>query len=132
MATGFKPTVAQSILNAVVNNTTWTAGVTTLYVKLHVNGDPGVAGTANPATETTRQAATFGVASATTGIVTNDGAVTWTNIAGTQDAGWFSVWDDPTAGNFLWSGVIVANGYTVGDTYTFDIGSFSLALTIAA
>ncbi len=131
MATGFKPTVAQSILNAVVNNTTYTAGVTTMYVKLHI-GDPGVAGTSNPATETTRNAATFGVASATTGVVTNDGAVTWTNIAGSQDATHFSVWDDPTAGNFLWSGVIVANAFTAGDTYTFDIGSFSLALTIAA
>ncbi len=131
MATGFKPTVAQSILNAVVNNTTWTAGVTTLYVKLHIS-DPGVAAANGAATETTRQAATFGVASATTGVVTNDGAVTWTNIQGTQDATHFSVWDDPTAGNLLWTGVIVANGYTVGDTYTFDIGSFSLALTIAA
>ncbi len=131
MATGFKPTIAQSLLNALCNATAYT-GPSNLWVKLHI-GDPGVAGTSNPHTnDTTRHEVTFGVASSTTGVVTNDGAVTWTNIQGNADATHFSVWDDATAGNFIFSGVIVANPFTAGDTYTFDIGSFSLALTIAA
>ncbi len=128
MAVGFRPVTAASLLDALCNATAFT-GPANLYVKLHV-GDPGVAGTANAATETTRHEVTFGSASG--GSVANDGAVTWTNISGSQDATHFSVWDNVSAGTFLFSGLITANAYTAGDTYTFDIGSFVLTLNAAA
>jgi hypothetical protein len=50
-----------------------------VYIKLHT-GEPGANATANAATETTRQEATF--SSASSGSITSDAAVTWTNIAG--------------------------------------------------
>ncbi len=130
MAVGFKATVAQSLLDAYVNNTAYT-GPAAIYAKLHV-ADPGAAGTSNAATETTRQAVSWGAASSTTGIVANDTAVTWTNIAGSQDATHFSLWDNVSAGNFLGSGTITANPYTAGDTYTIATGAITWSLNIAA
>jgi hypothetical protein len=99
------------------------------YVKLHV-GDPGAAGTANPAVETTRKAISFGVS--TTGALASDADISWTNIAGSEDATHFTVWDSLTVGNFLFSGTITANPYTAGDTYTISSGNLTVSLTLAS
>jgi hypothetical protein len=114
-------------LNALGNNTSF--AVAQVYVKLHV-GDPGANGTANPATETTRKAVSFGVASA--GVLASDADVSWTNIAGSEDANHFTAWDDLTAGNFLFSGTITANPYDAGDTYTISSGNLTATLTLAS
>ena len=127
MATGISSYLAGAWLDALGNNTSF--AVTTVYVKLHV-GDPGANGTSNAATETTRKAASFAAASA--GALASDADITWTNIAGSQDATHFTAWDNATTGNFLFSGTITANAYTAGDTFTISSGSLTVSLTLAS
>ncbi len=127
MATGISSYLADQWLDALGNNDTF--AVAAVYVKLHV-GDPGAAGTSNAATETTRKEASFSAASS--GTLTSDAALTWTNIAGSQDATHFTAWDNISAGNFLFSGTITANAYTAGDTFTIASGSLTVSLTIAS
>jgi hypothetical protein len=127
MAHGIGAYLGNAWLNALGNNTSF--AVAQVYVKLHV-GDPGANGTANPATETTRKAVSFGVASA--GVLTSDDDVTWTNIAGSEDANHFTDWDSLTTGNFLFSGTITANPYDAGDTYTISSGNLTASLTLAS
>ena len=127
MATGISSYLANAWLDALGNNSSF--AVTTVYVKLHT-GDPGAAGTANPATETTRKSVSFAAASA--GSLASDAAVTWTNIAGSEDATHFTAWDNLSAGNFLFSGTITANPYTAGDTFTIASGALTVSLTLAS
>lgn len=127
MATGISSYLADQWLDALGNNDTF--AVAAVYVKLHV-GDPGAAGTSNPATETTRKEASFSAASS--GTLTSDSALTWTNIAGSQDATHFTAWDNASTGNFLFSGTITGNPYTAGDTYTIASGNLTASLTIAS
>lgn len=129
MATGLAPATANSILNALCRNTAWTTP-TAVYVKLHV-GDPGAAGTANPATETTRKQATFGTG-ATGGAISNTVAITWTGVAGTEDYTHFTVWDSLTVGNFQFSGTITANAVTTGDDFVIGVGDLDVTLAVAA
>jgi hypothetical protein len=127
MATGLSTYLANAFLDSVGNATSFS--VVNTYVKLHI-ADPGANGTANPATETTRKAVSFGASSV--GVLTSDAAITWTNIAGSQDATFFTVWDSLTTGNFLYSGTITGNPYTAGDTYTIPSGSLTVNLTVAS
>jgi hypothetical protein len=127
MATGISAYLANAWLNALGNATSFS--VTTAYVKLHV-GDPGSAGTSNAATETTRKSVSF--AAASNGALASDADVTWTNIAGSQDATHFTAWDNATTGNFLFSGTITGNAYTAGDTYTISSGGLTVSLTVAS
>ena len=126
MATGLSAYLANALLDSVGNATSFS--VANVYVKLHV-GDPGANGTANPATETTRKACTFAAASG--GSISSDADVTWTNIAGSQDATYFTAWDNASAGNFLFSGTMTGNAYTAGDTYVIPSGSLTASLTLA-
>ena len=127
MATGISAYFANAWLNALGNATSFS--VTTAYVKLHV-GDPGAAGTSNAATETTRKSVSF--AAASNGALASDADVSWTNIAGSQDATHFTAWDNETAGNFLFSGTITGNAYTAGDTYTISSAGLTVSLTVAS
>jgi hypothetical protein len=127
MATGVSSYLANAWLDALGNATSFS--VATVYVKLHV-GDPGANGTSNAATETTRKAASF--AAASSGSIASDAAITWTNIAGSQDATHFTAWDNVSAGNFLFSGTITANAYTAGDTFTISSGALTVSLTVAS
>jgi len=127
MAHGLSAYLCNSWLDALANNTSY--AVAQVYIKLHT-GDPGAAGTANAAIETTRKAASFGVAVA--GAINSDADISWTNIAGSQDANHFTAWDNLTAGNFLFSGSIVAGAYTAGDTYTISAGNLTVSLTLAS
>ena len=127
MAHGLSAYLCNSWLDSVGNNTSFAVAVA--YVKLHTQ-DPGPLGTAFPATETTRKAISFGAASA--GVIASDADISWTNIAGSQDATHFTVWDNLTAGNFLFSGNVVAGAYTAGDTYTITAGNLTATLTVAS
>lgn len=127
MAVGMATATANAILDAICNNTSYSVAQT--YMKLHI-GDPGAAGTTNAATETTRKSVSFGAAAS--GAIANDVAITWTSIAGSQDATHFSLWDNVSAGNFIGSGTITANGYTAGDTYNVAIGAATLSLSVAS
>jgi len=127
VATGLSAYLANSFLNALGNATAYS--VAQPYIKLHV-GDPGVNGTTNAAVETTRKSVSFAVASA--GAIASDADVTWTNIAGSEDATHFTAWDSLTTGNFLFSGTVTGNPYTAGDTYTIASGSLTASLTVAS
>jgi len=128
MAVGLSAYSANKVLDIIGNAGSW-SGITDCYIKLHT-ADPGAAGTTSAATETTRKAVSFGASSG--GVMTSNADVTWTSIAGSQDASHFSLWDDVSAGNFLGSGVITAAAYTAGDTFTLTSGNISLTLTIAS
>jgi len=127
MATGIGSYLGNSWMDALGNATSFSVAVP--YVKLHV-GEPGSAGTANPATEVTRKSVSFSAASA--GGLTSDADVSWTNIAGSQDATHFTCWDSLTVGNFLFSGAITAGAFTAGDTYTISSGNLTVSLTLAS
>jgi hypothetical protein len=127
MPTGLSSYLANKFLDAVGNATAYSA--TDVYVKLHI-GDPGANGTANAATETTRKSVSF--SAALTGGLTSDADVSWESIAGSEDATFFTVWDNLTAGNFLFSGTVAGNAYTAGDTFTIPSGSLTVSLTLAS
>ena len=127
MAVGISSYLAGKWLDAVGNAASFS--VTTPYIQLHI-GDPGAAGTSNQATETTRKSVSF--AAASSGSMASDADVTWTNIAGSQDATHFSAWDSLTTGNFLFSGTITANAYVAGDTFTITSGNLTVSLTLAS
>jgi hypothetical protein len=127
MAVGISSYLANKWLDAVGNNASFAVG--TAYISLAV-GDPGAAGTSNAATETTRKSVSFAAASG--GSMASDADVTWTNIAGSQDATHFAAWDASTSGNFLFSGTITANAYVAGDTYTITSGNLTVSLTLAS
>lgn len=122
MADGWLPNGAGTALDALVAAYPW--------LKLHV-GAPGAAGTSNPATETTRKQVSWN-ATGTDGIVENSGAVSWTSIAGSEDATDGTGWSASTAGNVGWSGTITANPYTAGDTLTFAAGAIAVSVPLAS
>jgi hypothetical protein len=126
MAVGYSGYVADKVLDALYNNASF--AVTDSYMQLHV-GDPGVSGTSNVATETTRKLLSFDPASGAA--IENDAPIVWTAIAGSQTATHFTIWDAATAGNFLWSGTMNANPYTAGDTLTIDVGDLDISMTPA-
>jgi hypothetical protein len=136
MATGLSATVASAIYEALYNNTAPGAGVLTVatpWIKLHI-GDPGAAGTANPALNTTRKDLTAAMGTASGGAITNTAAITWTTgeVTNSEDYSFFSIWDASTAGNFKQSGTITASAVTAGDQFTIPIGDLDFTLTVAA
>lgn len=121
MAEGLSTTAAGELLNALGSTYTW--------VQLHTAA-PGAAGTTAVATETTRKQVTWAAASG--GSKASSNALTWTSIAGSQDATHFTVWTAATAGTFGFSGAITANSYTAGDSYTIPSGSLTVSLPTAS
>jgi hypothetical protein len=94
------------------------------YLKLHT-GDPGENGTGNPATETTRKVVAFGAASG--GAKASTATVEWLNVSTTETYSHWSLWDNSTAGNCLWTGALSTSAaVTAGDT--FEITSLTLTL----
>lgn len=121
MATGIAVAGANTALDAIRTDTP--------FIQLHT-GDPGAAGTSNVATETTRKAVTFSAAGS--GTMTNSAQIQWTNIAGSQDATFFTIWNASSAGTFKFSGTITANAYVAGDTYTIAISGLTLDVVEAS
>jgi hypothetical protein len=127
MAPGLSTYSAGKLLDAIGNNTSF--AVTTAYLQLHT-ADPGANGTSSVATENTRKSVSFSAASS--GAISNDVAITWTNVAGSEDYTHFTLWDASTSGNFLWSGTVTASAVTAGDTFTIAIGDVDLTATVAS
>lgn len=126
MTVGLASGVANAFLDALGNATNYTAPAG-FYVKLHT-GDPGSAGTSNAATETTRQSASMAAASG--GAITNDAAVTWTNVSTSETYSHVSFWSASSGGTFLGSDdLAVARAVTAGDTFTIATGDLDLAFT---
>jgi hypothetical protein len=130
MAVGLASATAQSLLNALFNQTNYTAP-TALFIQLHT-AEPGASGTTAVATETDRQDITSSFSTASGGTVTNDVAITWTNVAGSEDFTHYSVWSASTNGTFYWSGAITANTVTAGDTFTIPVGDLDGTMSTAA
>lgn len=121
-----KSTFGQNATLNVLRNTAY-AAIATAYVQLHV-GNPGAAGTANVAGNTTRQAVTFAAASG--GSMASNGAATWTNVSTTETYSHISIWDAAAAGNCTDFGALTAPvAVTAGDTFTIASGSLTLTET---
>lgn len=107
MAYGTNPVIADEILDSLLSGAAWTppAGC---YVQLHT-GDPGVAGTANISSYTTRTAVTWNSASGGLKSVAATVQVTasWSGTSGEQVTG-LSFWDSVTGGTFLVSTQLIS------------------------
>lgn len=122
MSVGMSTTAANALLDSSLLATyTW--------IKLHV-GDPGAAGTANAATETTRKQATWRTAAA--GASSQSNTLTWTSVAGSETYTHWSAWTASTAGTFGFSGTTTANAVTAGGTFTVAIDDLDVSLSVAA
>jgi hypothetical protein len=119
---------AVNLANAWLNSlsgTTFT-GVST-FVKLHT-GDPGASGTANASANTTRVALSWSAASAGSKAITATLPSWATWAAGSETLSYISVWDNLTAGNFLFSAQLtIARSVVNGDTV--NLTSLTFALT---
>lgn len=99
-----------------------------VWVKLHL-GDPGSAGTANPAAETTRKQVTFGSA-ASGRAISNTADIEWLNVSTTETYTWISLWSASTAGNFLGRDDLSSSAaVTAGDTFRINTGDLDLSLS---
>jgi hypothetical protein len=127
MAIGLSAYLANALLNTFCNATSFS--VATPYMKLHI-GDPGSAGTSNPAVNTTRKSVSF--AAAASGAIANDAQISWTSVAATEDYTHWSLWDASSAGNFLQSGTITANAVTIGDTFNINTGDLDITTSVAS
>lgn len=121
MAEGWGATAANAALDDLVATYPW--------IQLHV-GAPGSAGTANPATETTRKQVTWAAASG--GAVASSAQVQWTSVAGTEDYTHCTFWTASTAGTFGFSGTVTANAVSTGDTFTIASGDIDVSVTLAS
>jgi hypothetical protein len=111
------------ILEHTTGKTAWTMP-TNVYVKLHT-ADAGEAGTTAAATETTRKVAAW--ATAASGSIATSSTLEWTNVAATETYTHWSLWDDVSAGNALWTGALSSSAaVTAGDT--FQITTLTLSL----
>lgn len=127
MATGMSTATCDSILDAIFNATSYS--VATPYIQLHT-ADPGASGTTAVATETTRKLVSMGAASG--GAISNDAAITWTGVTGTEDYTHWTLWTASSAGTFIGSGTVTANAVTAGDTFTIPTGDLDVVLTVAS
>ncbi len=126
MTTGLAVGQANALLDALCRSVTY-SDPAAFYIKLHT-GDPGVAGTANAAANTTRQACTF--AAAASGACATSGATTWTNVSNTETYAYVSFWSAVTSGTFLGSdSLVAARAVTAGDTFNIPAGDVSLSLS---
>lgn len=126
MAIGLASGVANSILDSLCRNVSWTAPAA-FYVKLHT-GDPGAAGASNAAGNTTRTAATMSAASG--GSITNSADIAWTSVSTAETYSHVSFWSAVAAGTFLGSDdLAVSRLVAVGDNFTISAASLTLSLT---
>lgn len=97
------------------------------YVKLHT-GDPGSAGTSNASANTTRVVISWAAASGGSKAIqaTLPAWASW--ASGSETISHISVWDNLTAGNFLYSVTLTASRAVVnGDSLT--LSSHTIAFT---
>jgi hypothetical protein len=129
MATGLAAGQANAILDALCRSVAY-SDPASFNVKLHI-GDPGSAGTANAAGETTRKAATFSAASG--GAITTSADITWTNVSTSETYSHVSFWSDVAAGTFLGSDALdTSRAVLAGDNFTIAAGDLDLSITAIA
>lgn len=122
MPAGLSTAARNSILDAIGNATSFSYSA--VWVKLHL-GDPGSAGTSNPAATTTRVQASFAAASG--GSMTTDADILWSSVANAETISWISLWDASTAGNFIGNAQLTASKtVAVGDNFRIPTGSLTI------
>lgn len=129
MTTGLAAGQANAILDALCRSVAYSdpAG---FFLKLHL-GDPGAAGTSNPAAETTRQAVTFSAASG--GAITNSADIVWLAVSTTETFSHWSAWSASVAGTFLCSDALnTPKAMDAGDDFTIKAGDLDIDITAIA
>lgn len=122
----FSDLVANSFLDAVARAVAYSEAE--VWVKLHL-GDPGSAGTSNPAVETTRKQATFGSA-ASSRAISNTVANEWPLVSTTETYTHVSLWDAGAGGNFLGRDDLSSPAAVdAGDTFRIPISDLDLQFT---
>src|SRR3974377_1650524 len=97
MADNIAAGVANNILNALLNNGSFSGY--TPYVQLHT-GAPGAAGTANVAGNNVRQSCgSFSPPSG--GSCSNSAAINWTSVSTSETYSHVSLWSAASAGTFI-------------------------------
>lgn len=121
----FADTVRNAWLNAFARATSYSNAE--VWVKLHI-GDPGVAGTSNPAANTTRKQGTFGSVAAS-GAISNTAMLEWTAVPNTETYTHISLWTASSGGTFLGSDDLSASAAVVaGDTFRIPVGDLDLTI----
>ena len=101
---------------------------TNVWIKLHT-GDPGEAGTANAATETTRVQASFAAASG--GSISTNADLDWTSVSTTETYSHVTMLDTvgPAGGNVLAKAALTASkAVTAGDDFKIASGDLTFTL----
>lgn len=114
--------VKEDVLDALGNATSFSLGA--VWLKLHT-GDPGSAGTANAASHTTRQQASFALASGAT--IVSDAGVTWGPFGSSETITHFSAWSASTAGTWWFNGLLTRSVVPSGSSLSVASGGLSLA-----
>lgn len=131
MAVGLAPAFANSILDAIGNNTDpGNLPIAAFWIQLHT-AEPGSAGTTAVAGNATRKQVSFGAAAG--GVMSNDTAITWTTgeVDTAEDYTHWSAFTASTAGTFIQSGTMTANAVQVGNEFTIPIGDLDITLNVA-
>lgn len=135
--TGMSASTADGVLAAVFQGTSLV--VTGLWAQLHV-GDPGAAGTANPAVESTRVdvSAAFQSPAADDGTgaarkLANDSILgPWVAVAADETYSQVSFWTASSGGTFVGSGTVTGASVTAGDDFAVPVGDCVVKLPCAA
>jgi hypothetical protein len=127
MTLGYAPARARKHLDDLVTDAP--------FMQWHV-GDPGAAGTANPAANTTRVDTTGKWAAASTAGATTtkqtNASITVTNVPASEDYSHVSFWTLASGGSFVASELVTANPLTAGDNLTIASGGITLTAANAA
>lgn len=114
-----------SWLDGLCRSVAWTIPAA-FWVKLHI-GNPGTAGTSNPAVETDRIQGTFSTAD--NGLIRNSAVLTWPAVSNTETYSYVSFWDSNVAGNFLGSQALASTRtITAGKDFTILVEDITLAI----
>jgi len=123
MATGVASASAASSLDTILGTSA------NRYVQLHT-GDPGAAGTANIAGNTTRAVTQFAAASG--GSKSTNADATWTSVSNTETYTFFSIWSAASSGTFYFSGTVTGGAVTAGNDFKFASGNLTCNITPAS
>ena len=131
MTVGLEVSFANQILTATLGGGGTPSWPTAVWVKMHI-GDPGAAGTANPAANATQKQVTWGAPAA--GQATNSAVVEWTDaeVTTTETYTHFSA-RGASGGTFKFSGVITnASVAASNQAFRLNIGQLVARYNVAA
>lgn len=132
--TGLSQAKASAVLGAIFKQVAYSEAA--VWAQLHT-GDPGPAGTANVANNSTRKDVTtaFDNAPALVGsnmVLTSTDDVAFNDATAAEDYTFVSYWTLAAGGAFIASGTVVGNSVGIGDAVVCKAGSMTVALPVAA